>query len=133
MHGFIRNRVFILDISVLLKELDNCIEIIMKNLMFATTLDFKTKHMLSKYVLTNIICSHIVETNDVVCYPLLPSEIYNDLLTCNEVKIQFDLLKIMFHSIYKIKLFNFYNVEVNVDLILQGSSLYVYTYENDLE
>ena len=133
MHGFIRNRVYILDINILLKELDNCIDIINKNIMFMDNIDFRTRYMLTKSILINVICSHIVETNDVMCLPLIQPEIYNELMLCNEVKIQLDILKNIFYSLYKVKLFNFYNVEVNVDLVLQGTSLYIYTYENDLE
>ena len=133
MHGFIRNRVYILDINILLKEVDNCIDIINKNIMFMENIDFRTRYMLTKTILINVISTHIMETNDVLCIPLIQSDIYNELMLCNEVKIQLDILKNMFYSLYKVKLFNFYNVEDNVDLTLQGTSLYVYTYENDLE
>lgn len=133
MHGFIRNRVYILDINILLRELDNCIDIINKNIMFMDNIDFRTRYMLTKTILVSVICSHVAETNDVNCVPLIQADIYNELMLCNEVKIQLDILKNMFYSLYKVKLFNFYNVEVNIDLVLQGTSLYIYSYENDLE
>ena len=133
MHGFIRNRVYILDINILLRELDNCIDIINKNIMFMESIDFRTRYMLTKTILISVICSHISETNDISCIPLIQADLYNELMLCNEVKIQLDILKNMFYSLYKVKLFNFYNVEVNIDLVLQGTSLYIYSYENDLE
>ena len=114
MHGFIRNRVYILDINILLRELDNCIDIINKNIMFMDNIDFRTRYMLTKTILVSVICSHVAETNDVSCIPLIQADIYNELMLCNEVKIQLDILKNMFYSLYKVKLYLIYISCVNV-------------------
>lgn len=134
MQGFIRNRVYILDISLIANDINVCLNTINENLIFMEKMDFRTRHIILKSILINTLCAHISETNTVPTYPLISENIYNDMLMSNEVRISLEILKNNFYNIYKSNIFKFNsNVEVNVDVMLQGTSLYVYTYENDME
>lgn len=129
----IKNRMYILDATLLLGKVDNFIEEVNKSSSIFSDLDFRGKHLLIKELMTILICKLISDTNDQPIYPLVPSLSINEILNDRIITSLITDLHLSVFHLYG-NMFRFSgNVEINIDVVLSGCNITIFTYENELE